>query len=1688
MKKKISTRVVSVMLTLLMVVSIIPMGTIGASAGNGVWASNYKYWGQYSSADHQMDYWGCWVTADAKLIYETGINRSSSFNPDVLKDWYKSHGCLNSGFYKTGNSASHIVKYANSLGNYDLKYLGQTTYNCVEKVKSNIANGYYSIIKVNGGGHYVLVSNQDSINHDNVWIYESISTKYDNCQNGSRPKANPYKINAVYTYSYANSVKPEPPKPPIPNTPSVLLSATKIAQGDAVTVSWNAVTNAESYVLGLSSTTGYTEEINVGNATSKTVTLSAEETMSFRVYAKNSTGASSWSSYQSCTAYGPSTVTFTDWDGTVLQTSTVAYGKSAQPPASPTRDGYSFQGWSDSYYNVTSDKTIQALYKINTYTVNFYDYNNKLITSEKAEYLQSVTPPTEVNVPEGYEFYGWDSTAYQNVFTKADNKVINVHGIYNWSNADLPVTCNITSASRQPDGYYVTFDLTNYPDAITRGRAVVSLKTESGKLVDMTESAAFSLPKGTIGEITKAGMEVFIPCEKAASQIEIIIVDSYSSGVPISKPVTSEINQALMWSDWSSVQPANPDGTLEIESRLEYRYRDKEFSTGNTKTKDGWTYTGSRTEQVGDWSAWGWNYIGSYDTESQKREVQTQSAISSYNYEHRYNYWRYAANWSGGYSSRTWTSSKPNYYTYYFVDTPLTYDSNGYYRWYYNGSNYCALYASDPYETWVETSANYGTQYRYRDTNYVYGFYRWKDWSSWSTDVVTATDNREVETQTTYRYKSTAAGLEDDTGVQHTVSGQLDTALAGKQITLFVYKVDSASDYTNEYVGQSTVAEDGSYRFIFKLREEPSVKTGDFTVAIGIEGTTNTIVVDTIKAPKPTYTVNFYDWDGSIISTQHVEEGEDAVLPVNPTKEGYTFLGWDKSIANIQEDTDFYADFKKNEYTVVFVDWENQMIEVKTFEHGDVLTPPDYAQVEGYTFDCWDQIANGNVTVTQNMVVSAQYNVNTYTVKFLDYDNNVISTQEVEYGKDAVAPNGNGMTSEDGKQFAGWFNPEQYQNVDHDIVVLPSYYFEETAAVPTFSVTSGEFRDKVTLTLSTDDENDVIFYMINGDESEEKVYTGPITIDKTSSVTAYTTSFGKNDSETVTEYYCINNGDAPSAWMLYSELPSEVTANLSEYTLESETGYRFKDTQVVSTQSAAGALLAAGWTYESESYTAYTPWQDAEIAVDSNLFGFEVDTQVVADTSVTRYKYSHYKYTDDSGVERYAPSAVDGFTCTYETIILDTRLSIAGFLEDSTTYYNYNGAQWFTQTKVSGEKTQYRSRYLERTYYKWTAWDIQSPSSNETRAYETDTVYRYANKNYHLLTVIDDYGYPNVYMVQEGSGIPNSAITQCDGYDFEGFYIDEEFTSARSLSEPITESLTVFAKYIPKKYTVVFQMMDGTELDTQTVEYMSPATEPDTDSVPGYVFGGWDKDFDCIVEDTVVTAKYFKETEYTRVALNYSEFMLYAGTDFNLVVTVTPAAVANERVEWTSSDPKIASVDDTGRVSAVSHGKATITVTAPKTGESASCVVTVNPNVSTQIVLKDSTNLNHDDLGYLRRIGLKTPVSAIQGEFENLELHYYNMAGTELADSAYIGTGTEIRLTDGVNVLDTEVCVVTGDATGDGIINNRDVVLLNRMILQGNTADLKECQLLAMDVNGDGKINNRDAVIVAKYIVGKQAL
>jgi len=56
------------------------------------------------------------------------------------------------------------------------------------------------------------------------------------------------------------------------------------------------------------------------------------------------------------------TITWKDWDGTVLKTDYVDPGGDGTPPSEPTRETYIFTGWSGTYTNVTSSRDITATY------------------------------------------------------------------------------------------------------------------------------------------------------------------------------------------------------------------------------------------------------------------------------------------------------------------------------------------------------------------------------------------------------------------------------------------------------------------------------------------------------------------------------------------------------------------------------------------------------------------------------------------------------------------------------------------------------------------------------------------------------------------------------------------------------------------------------------------------------------------------------------------------------------------------------------------------------------------------------------------------------------------------------------------------------------------------------------------------------------------------------------------------------------------------------------------------------------------------------------------------------------------------------------------------------------------------------------------------------------------------------
>ena len=95
------------------------------------------------------------------------------------------------------------------------------------------------------------------------------------------------------------------------------------------------------------------------------------------------------------------------------------------------------------------------------------------------------------------------------------------------------------------------------------------------------------------------------------------------------------------------------------------------------------------------------------------------------------------------------------------------------------------------------------------------------------------------------------------------------------------------------------------------------------------------------------------------------------------------------------------------------------------------------------------------------------------------------------------------------------------------------------------------------------------------------------------------------------------------------------------------------------------------------------------------------------------------------------------------------------------------------------------------------------------------------------------------------------------------------------------------------------------------------------------------------------------------VSLNYSSKVVYLGEELSLTATVTPSTAKDKTVYWTSSDSSVADVDQSGKVTTKSVGKAVITAKTVDGGYTAFCEVEVKPILVSSIKFdKTSLTLN----------------------------------------------------------------------------------------------------------------------------------
>ncbi len=166
------------------------------------------------------------------------------------------------------------------------------------------------------------------------------------------------------------------------------------------------------------------------------------------------------------------------------------------------------------------------------------------------------------------------------------------------------------------------------------------------------------------------------------------------------------------------------------------------------------------------------------------------------------------------------------------------------------------------------------------------------------------------------------------------------------------------------------------------------------------------------------YTITFDTAGGSEIAPITQDYGTAITAPADPTREGYTFIGWDKAIPTTMpaENMTVTAQWEINQYTIIFDTAGGSEITPITQDYDTAITAPADPTREGYTFIGWDK-AIPTTMPAENMTVTAQWEINQYTIIFDTAGGSEITPITQDYDTAITAP---ADPTRDGYTFIGW--------------------------------------------------------------------------------------------------------------------------------------------------------------------------------------------------------------------------------------------------------------------------------------------------------------------------------------------------------------------------------------------------------------------------------------------------------------------------------------------------------------------------------------------------------------------------------------------------------------------------------------------------------------------------------------------
>ena len=391
-----------------------------------------------------------------------------------------------------------------------------------------------------------------------------------------------------------------------------------------------------------------------------------------------------------------------------------------------------------------------------------------------------------------------------------------------------------------------------------------------------------------------------------------------------------------------------------------------------------------------------------------------------------------------------------------------------------------------------------------------YGFGGWTqsyENFTWSNGFINASTGA-VESSSTYPNSKYAAPIVLRKGVTYTVSGvsadvlrwrlfSLDGTYLSSQATSSYTPTADCIVYILAYSGL-TEAQLGAIKLTV------NGKLTNVSIPTGSMGN----VTFTANWSSQTYTISYNGLDGATVSGNPTSYTADQTITLkNPTKTGYTFLGWTGTDL-LSASTNVTIPAGSSGNRVYTAQWKLTDYSISISLNGGTVTgslPTSYTinsaaitlptpKKSGYRFLGWSGTditgTASSVTIaagsTGNRAYSAVWEENTsgyHIIKFYGYNKELIAEQNVAVGQAIVPPS---PTIVVGYQFKSWsidVTKAEYVNSTDDIEVYATYDVGPDMYTIVINGTSGSYRQYSTVTATapaTNSSGKAFSYWIDG--------------------------------------------------------------------------------------------------------------------------------------------------------------------------------------------------------------------------------------------------------------------------------------------------------------------------------------------------------------------------------------------------------------------------------------------------------------------------------------------------------------------------------------------------------------------------------------------------------------------------------